>query len=912
MARKTTNVLGFILSFLIPGFLFLFILRTCGIIPFGNYTLVSYDLQGQYISFLSYLRSVLLTNNDLIYTFSKPLGGDMISIFTYYLFSPFNIFYLFVNASSLPLMITVVTTLKIATCGLTMYVLLNYLYKNKILTNLTLSLSYAFSSYMIVFHFNIMWIDAVIMLPLIILGLTRIFENKKPYLYSILLAVSILSNYYTGFMTCIFIVMFFLFKLYSVKRSKEDIKNLYKNFILGSVLAGALSSFSWLNAVIAFAGTKTSLGNSNLTDFSFITSLPALMNNLSGNSYVGIEDIINGAPLIFVGCLALYLVILYFANSEIHYKEKLLSGAIIAIFIISFSIRAIDNLWHGGAAPTWFTYRYAFIFDFFIIYLASRVLNKIKSIHIKDYLFVLGFATIQLIVALTNKNKSMLYIEYAMAIIMLGCVICLSKFKNNVIKLSCLTVIFIVNGVDLVKSGKENLMLNVTNNAYMKNDAYQSDIDYISPIIDYIKEYDESGYFYRLEKTFYRSTTYNLANNDSFLFDYAGVSHYSSSDKLNVRNYLGDRLGFHNNGIWNSYGLGSTLGINSLMNIKYIVDEDYFYNSVLIPTRYFGARDYLEHLEDFPTNTTSTAHVFKNNRALGIGFMRKNVDYSTGRQGEVVETSEGQSVTHWYNTYEYINELFKDLSSEYSEDIYKPIPYSINLNNITSPDDNHYYLTSTSSPGEIRYNLSITDEIRQYPCYYSIYPRLQNYLNLYDNSGRNLYYFNYYNHGINPIEQKNRDFLTYRLTLKENLIWNNVFFKNDFFYEDINVLDRYISDLKQNALEAVKISSSHLKGEVKYSKEKTMLMLSIPYDSHWQIRINNKKVKTKIVQDIFIGADLSKLNFEDGQVLQVDIKYVDGKYAGTILLSAVAAAYIVLIGYLNLNKKIKNLKENKK
>lgn len=44
-------------------------------------------MNGQYVAFFSQLRSILLGKDDLLYTFGKALGGDMIGLFAYYIAS---------------------------------------------------------------------------------------------------------------------------------------------------------------------------------------------------------------------------------------------------------------------------------------------------------------------------------------------------------------------------------------------------------------------------------------------------------------------------------------------------------------------------------------------------------------------------------------------------------------------------------------------------------------------------------------------------------------------------------------------------------------------------------------------------------------------------------------------------------
>ena len=80
-------ILAFILPIIMMGVVYIF----ARIYPFGNRTLLIGDMFGQYLGLLGELRDIILGNGNLMYSFSKSLGGGMIGVFAYYLASPLNI-----------------------------------------------------------------------------------------------------------------------------------------------------------------------------------------------------------------------------------------------------------------------------------------------------------------------------------------------------------------------------------------------------------------------------------------------------------------------------------------------------------------------------------------------------------------------------------------------------------------------------------------------------------------------------------------------------------------------------------------------------------------------------------------------------------------------------------------------------
>ena len=171
-----------------------------GIYPFGNKTVVVIDSNTQYVTFLSYLKSILLTNNDFKYTFSATLGENMIPLIGYYLMSIFNLFVIFFRIENIKILFTILILVKIGLCAVTMEYYLEKKYKKN---TLIFSICYALMTYNIVYMYHIMWLDSIMLFPLVILGLDYIFENKSAALYIFALALSIICNYYFNIETLI-------------------------------------------------------------------------------------------------------------------------------------------------------------------------------------------------------------------------------------------------------------------------------------------------------------------------------------------------------------------------------------------------------------------------------------------------------------------------------------------------------------------------------------------------------------------------------------------------------------------------------------------------------------------------------------------------------------------------------------
>ncbi len=241
----------YFLSFAVPFVLLLFLYFILDIAPFGNNTLVLADAKGQYISYFSFYRRLLLGQCDHFYSFSKILGGPTVGLFAYYLASPLNLLFLLFPPEKLPLAIDWLIVIKLSLCGFTTALFFN---ERKTLRpcSLILTTAYAFCGYNIAYAWCILWLDAVIILPLICLGLERLLCKSEPSIYILSLSVGIISCFYTGYMLCIFSVLYFLFLI--VEKWASFQRRSVFLFCFSSLIAGGLSAFILLPGYMALSG----------------------------------------------------------------------------------------------------------------------------------------------------------------------------------------------------------------------------------------------------------------------------------------------------------------------------------------------------------------------------------------------------------------------------------------------------------------------------------------------------------------------------------------------------------------------------------------------------------------------------------------------------------------------------------
>ena len=196
-------------AFAVPVAVMLIIFAQRGIYPFGEETFLRTDMYHQYAPFFSEFHHKLTEGGSLLYSWDIGMGVNFMALYAYYLASPLNWLLIFCPKDLIIEFMSYAIVLKIGLSGLSFAWYLRSRWGRGSFGVGFFGIFYALSGYMAAYSWNIMWLDCILLFPLIMRGLERLVQEKKGLLYSIALGVSILSNYYISIMTCIFMVIYF-------------------------------------------------------------------------------------------------------------------------------------------------------------------------------------------------------------------------------------------------------------------------------------------------------------------------------------------------------------------------------------------------------------------------------------------------------------------------------------------------------------------------------------------------------------------------------------------------------------------------------------------------------------------------------------------------------------------------------
>ncbi len=574
-----------LLSGAVSLFIILFVYFCYSIIPFGDRTVYRMDLYHQYGPLFSEMYDRLISGESFLFSWNSGMGSSFIGNFFNYLSSPFSFLILLFGHKNTFEAIAAMIACKAVFSAMSMSYYLKKSHKTNDAILIAFGVMYAFSGYFIAYYWNVMWIDAMYLLPFVVLGIERIIDSGKCTTYIVSLALSILFNYYIGYMICIFSCAYFLYyyycsldkfdKRHKILKYKEGKKRRIKNsFLLNSGIRFALSSLVAAAMIVGvLLPVAYVLGSSSATSGTFPTDFKGHFDffDFIANHIASVEPTIRSSgedvlPNVYCGMFTIILIPIFLLSKKITITEKV--GSVVFLFFMycSFNVNVLNYIWHGFHYPNDLPYRQSFMYSFILLIMAHKAFTHILEFNIK-HIIGSGIVVVSFIVAVMwfgSKNVSNLSIIlttiFAIMIIVVLCII-----VNNKVQIQALTILLacIVISETIVCNTRHYV-------ANQSKESYVTDYDDFKVLQSKIDSKDED-LFYRTELSYLR------ARMDPSWYDYDGVSVFSSMAYEHVAKFQ-KAIGLFGNNI-NSYTYNPNSPLfNSMFSIKYVYDRKQLIN----------------------------------------------------------------------------------------------------------------------------------------------------------------------------------------------------------------------------------------------------------------------------------------------------------------------------------------------
>ena len=880
---STSEYLYLLGAFFLPFAIMLGVYACLGMHPFGNNSVLTLDLQAQYVYYYEEVRNLLVHGGSWLYSWKRTLGGEFMGIVAYYMGSPFNLLLTLFPKERLADAIMFIQLCKIGTMSVTFAYYLHKTRRPGEMKTIALSMMYSLCAYSVVQTIDPMWIDALVFLPLLILGTERLIRHKRIVLYIISLSLIFISNYYMGYMCGIFTFIYFCYYYFTVRPELiardggqgGKIKKIFASYGFRTFLRFCFATATAL-AISAFmlypAWYSLQFGKLGWTTNDFSLSLRFDFFDLFVKMLTGSYDSVNrqGLPMIYCGVLTLILLPLFYISKSVPKRQKIAASCVLLVLIASFCVNTFDLAWHGFSTPNWLNYRYSYVFSFFVLTLACDALKDIRKIK-ASYIIGSGVAVATLII-ITQKlhiqfnqgderlidldDAGCILLSFILVIVytviisgvknkktedavafILAAIVCVEMFASSLLSINA-----VHEEVGLTRY--DNYLDSYGNEIYY---TYRGEYVRTGDTVNDILESDKS--FYRMESKLYRCNV-----NGPMGFGYNGIAHSTSTFNGDIIRMM-DKIGYASDSHWTKY-IGGTPVSDALFGIKYVITE----NDLIDKNIYTVAAQEKEGYQLVPSD--NIIYGMQNTKALSIAY---------GVSGNVIEDMKYSTYPPFISGIDFQNRLLESMLSETptSGTVFKGIyvepecrrclKYTFNQDHTYTVDGetftvtNSYYNFQKSTDGaEVIFNLTAPADG---PIYFHF--TSENYGKtcvVYVNGARKTDYFGIETSCIMTLGTFNAgDEVQVSLSLNDDNLYISKESDYFFYYIDYEELGEAFDRLSGAEMTVDDFGNDYLKGSIYLPEGQTTIFTSIPYDEGWNVYIDGERAETVKVMDSLLA-----------------------------------------------------------
>ncbi len=905
-------------AFLIPAALTYLAYAIFGLYPFGEESVLCLDLNGQYVYYFEALRDAFWGDGSIFYSWSRNLSGGYMGVIGYYLASPFTLIVVLLPEKFMLSSLLIMQLCKLGTAGVTFSYFLQKSRNVQPLHSLIFSTMYAMMAYAVIQLIDPMWLDGLVFLPLIMLGIEYLVDDGRRLNFIIPLALMCVANFYIGYMICIFVVIYYLFYLFfgtqQTKRKPIDFGKSIIRIAYSSIIALACAAFMLLPVYNALSLGKFDftdpdyhfrfqsfpLSESLLTDteanplLTLLLDLVDMLPQLLPAQYDSVN--VQGKPEIYCGLLTVALLPLFYMNKNISRRKKIGYTAMIVVMLTCMMIVPVDMMWHGGQVPNWLPFRYSFLLSFIFLTMAATAFANRSAIKGKHLIISAVLMALLIAIVAGMKFEQMasgaIWISAALLgiyLILLYFMCCSNATRNKKGVSVFLTALLLVGtGAEAVYNAVDSMNDIDDEVAYSTRKSYQNYIQNGRAAVDALEEYDDS--LYRAEKTFYRCV------NDNAAFGLRGISHSSSVMNTRILDFI-ETLGYSTKSYYSRYD-GNTPLADSLLGIKYVLDRGDSGDSKRLNESYTPvlAYDYTNE-----NGTEKTITIYENENALSIGYMvdddvlkidHLGNDNPFNSQNIFMSTMAGNTTFDESGNFDTWNQYYKTVSLTGDAVISDSITVS------DYGEQKKYDVTGDSDP-TIDFHIEVTEEMAGNPIYIFFKTEFQNETSLYltswtedeweeaeetwsaENEGEFTWadadasrygsfdslgaYFendNYCIRTLGTYEAGTK--LTLRMTVSDEFTIVKNFL---FYYLDQDLYESDIAILQEQQWDITEYSDRKIEGTIT-AEEGQIMMTSIPYEPGWTIEVDGEKIDN-LVEEIEEDDGSTSLKNAEGDVGQI-------------------------------------------
>lgn len=432
---KRSGLITYILVFLFSVALYVVLLWVDRAAPFGSRSFLYDDAYVQYDNMLRTLIEFIHSPDKNVFMWNKGLGTDFYLNAIYYMLSPFNLIAVLMGESHVAVSLTMMIILKCSLISVAgVYYFRNTVFNkfnsvfNSVVFPAVFGIAVGFCGYIMAYGHHIIWLEGLILMPVLAIAIEKLNYDKKVVPYTLLLAFIIIVNFYYAVYVCLFAVFYFLLL------NRESFKEFLRcagRFALYSVIAAMMAGFVIVPAFV-------SIRNAGASMLGLDTPGNNVWGSITGyiNSFFPACDIQTGylySNNNYCGSIALILLGMFFVCGYMGMKDRIKYAIELGTLILAANFLYLNYVFHGFAVPHGMGNRFAIILTFIVLNAAFRVMIRYEELRMRDVLAGILSAVALLVAVLLFNGKleqPMGYIIYILVVFLAGTAFVLYRRKS--------------------------------------------------------------------------------------------------------------------------------------------------------------------------------------------------------------------------------------------------------------------------------------------------------------------------------------------------------------------------------------------------------------------------------------------------------------------------------------------------
>ena len=868
-----------------------------------------------HISNLAYFRELLVnfirTGKFSTFTWYIGNGFDIFSNFAYFIFGDF-FSYLAVlgRTKDIGFMYNLITIIRIYFVGVSFLCYSKYRKMNRT-PSLIGALMYTFSFYML--HASIKhtyFTDAVILFPLLMMGIEKMIKEDKCVFYTLIIAISFIVSFYFSYMMAVVIAIYgTILAIYHYKSfgAKKVISVLLKT-LLYSIIGIMIAGFILIPTGVSYITSQRVNGN-------IVYSYPiAYYRHL----FVSLINLKSAGFWMILGTQSILFIAL---PTFILRKRKKNVPLLLLLFVLLFPIlsAAVASAFAGFNFPN---NRWAFVYSFIFAFIVTMFFNEEHSLNKKDITIISIIMIVFFAVNVFFEMSLNIYAELVLGMIVLWILLINSRtyLQKKLKKINLYNVCLVAMVcVEIVASMK--YLYGVEGHSYASNytdsnslqeltDTVGQTIPDFNQALNYIKEKDTS--FYKVGRfPYYIMNVPLLKHFNTIGYYYSIVPTVYGDISSDLKNSQ-----YHING-----GVGEfdyRTKINTLLGTKYLIKCA----PGIVPYGYSKVKDY-----------KGESTIYKNNYSLPFGVLYDS--YITEKEYNKLSFMEKESsllktaVLKQDKITDDLNHAEYDYNDSIKEVDYKIIDkknvlkssnrivvedksansFQLELGDIKNSEIYIEFKNLVHKPftKEQMIQLHLNEELNSYQKAqiehaYKWYEEDTSYT-LKVGFYKLLKQYSMYNKNASPYYLDTKDFafnLGYhkdasgKITVALDGLGTYTFDSIKVYTVSMDHYEEDVKKLKQSNFEVTDYDNGYLKGTVN-AKKSGILQFQTMYNKGWNVYVDGKKVDVFKCNKYFLGINISKGKHEI--YMEYHVPYLKEGFVVTII------GIIAFIGLIFINKR---------